>query len=190
MRRVPLPSIRRFVRLAGLAALVATHAGVAAAQTPYIPYFGKNNVHYDTFNWSIYTTDHFEIYFYPEVEPHLERIASYAESAYQQISADLKHDLSFKVQLIIFKHTSSGRRTTGPAPAREARRLAESSAHRADRRSAGSPLRPHRSRADAPVRIRHHPADADPAQRAAVGQRRPVRLRARPVGAARPDGRP
>src|SRR5215510_4936824 len=101
--RVPVPSLRSFARLAGAAALVAVYAGQAAAQTPYIPYFGKNNVHYDTFNWSIYTTDHFEIYFYPEVQPHLERIASYAESAYQQISADLKHDLSFKVQLIIFK---------------------------------------------------------------------------------------
>src|SRR5215470_5179034 len=96
--RVPLTPLA-----AALAALVAVYAGQAAAQTPYIPYFGKNNVHYDTFNWSIYTTDHFEIYFYPEVQPHLERIASYAESAYQQISADLKHDLSFKVQLILFK---------------------------------------------------------------------------------------
>ena len=68
-----------------------------------MPYFGKNNIHYDTFDWHIYTTDHFEIYYYPELEPHLERIAGYAESAYQQISADLKHDLSFKVQLILFK---------------------------------------------------------------------------------------
>src|SRR5262249_12509041 len=36
-------------------------------------------------------------------KPHLERIAGYAESAYQQISADLKHDLSSKVPLILFK---------------------------------------------------------------------------------------
>src|SRR5262245_52524622 len=99
---VPLP--RRPSSLACLvAALVVACAGAAAAQTPYVPYFGKNNIHYDTFKWEIYTTDHFEIYFYPEVKAHLERIASYAESAYQQISADLKHDLSFKVQLIIFK---------------------------------------------------------------------------------------
>ncbi|HEV3061379.1 MAG TPA: hypothetical protein VGY48_24235 [Vicinamibacterales bacterium] len=101
--RVPLPSFRSSARLLIAAMLLAAHASVAAAQTQFIPYFGKNNVHYDTFKWQIYTTDHFEIYFYPEVQPHLERIASYAESAYQQISADLKHDLSFKVQLIIFK---------------------------------------------------------------------------------------
>ena len=52
----------------------------------------------------------------------------------------------------------------------------------ADRRSAGPALRPHRPRADAPVRVRHHPAGADPPQRAAVGERRAVGLRARRSG--------
>ena len=73
---------------------VCPAAGLASAQTQFVPYFGKNNIHYDTFEWKIYTTDHFEIYYYPEIEQHLERVAGYAESAYQQISADLKHDLS------------------------------------------------------------------------------------------------
>ena len=90
--------------IAGLAALwLCGHATPAGAQTSMVPYFGKNNPHYDKFEWHIYTTDHFEIYYYPALEQHLERIAGYAESAYQQISADLKHDLSFKVQLILFK---------------------------------------------------------------------------------------
>jgi len=95
-------------RLAGaLSALVVLAAAEAAlAQTPYVPYYGKNQVRYDTFRWQIYTTDHFEIYYYPETEQHLERVASYAESAYQQISADLKHDLAFKVPLIVFKTSS------------------------------------------------------------------------------------
>src|SRR6266550_2635760 len=79
------------------------HASLATAQTTMIPYFGKNNPHYDKFEWFIYTTDHFEIYYYPALEKHLERVAGYAESAYQQISADLKHDLSFKVPLVLFK---------------------------------------------------------------------------------------
>src|SRR4029453_1581176 len=94
--------------LAGmLAALVVTGAAAdAAAQTPYVPYYGKNAIRYDTFRWHIYTTDHFEIYYYPEIEQHLERVAGYAESAYQQISADLKHDLAFKVPLIVFKTSS------------------------------------------------------------------------------------
>ena len=88
-----------------VAALVLTPY-LASAQTPYIPYFGKNQIRYDNFQWQIYTTDHFEIYYYPEIEQHLERVAGYAESAYQHISAELKYDLAFKVQLILFKTSS------------------------------------------------------------------------------------
>jgi WD40-like Beta Propeller Repeat len=85
-----------------LATVATTHA-----QTPFVPYYGKNSqIRYDNFRWHIYTTDHFEIYYYPETEKQLERVAGYAESAYQQISADLKHDLAFKVSLIVFKTSS------------------------------------------------------------------------------------
>jgi hypothetical protein len=89
--------------LAILAAVLLGHAVPAGAQTAFIPYFGKNNIHYDTFDWQVYQTDHFEIYYYPELEKHLERIAGYAESAYQKVSADLHHDLSSRVQMILFK---------------------------------------------------------------------------------------
>src|SRR5215212_10442840 len=76
------------------------------AQTPYVPYYGKNKIRYNNFEWHIYTTDHFEIYYYPEIESHLERVTSYAESAYQQVSSDLKHDLAFKIPLVVFKTQS------------------------------------------------------------------------------------
>src|SRR3954468_4791995 len=101
--RVPLPALAPFAIVVLTALAVGGHASGAAAQTPFVPYFGKNNVHYDKFEWHIYTTDHFEIYYYPEFEQHLGRVTSYAESAYQQISADLKHDLPSKIQLILFK---------------------------------------------------------------------------------------
>src|SRR5512132_241419 len=78
----------------------------AYGQTGYIPYFGKNRIRYDNFRWKIYTTDHFEIYYYPEIEQHIERVTSYAESAYQKVSADLKHDLAFKVPLVLYKTQS------------------------------------------------------------------------------------
>lgn len=78
----------------------------AFGQTPYVPYFGKNRIRYNNFRWNIYKTDHFEIYYYPEIESHLERVTSYAESAYQQVSSDLKHDLAFKVPLVLYKTES------------------------------------------------------------------------------------
>ena len=87
-----------FVFLAGTLA--------ASAQTPFMPYYNKNRIKYDHFNWHTYSTDHFEIYYYPEIEKQLERVASYAESAYQQVSADLKHDLAFKVPLVLYKTAS------------------------------------------------------------------------------------
>jgi hypothetical protein len=92
--------------LAVVAAVVVLAPLETFAQTPMVPYFGKNQIRYTNFRWNIYTTDHFEIYYYPEEEQHLERIASYAESAYQHVSSDLKHDLAFKVPLIIFKTSS------------------------------------------------------------------------------------
>ena len=83
--------------------MVVSTIGALSAQGNFNPFYGKNRVKYDKFDWHIYTTDHFEIYYYPEMEQHLERVAGYAESAYQQISADLRHDLAFVVPLVIFK---------------------------------------------------------------------------------------
>ena len=102
------------------AATVLGAAADAMAQTPFVPYYGKNLVRYDRFDWQIYTTEHFEIYYYPEIEQHLERVAGYAESAYQQISADLKHDLAFKVPLILFKtHSEFEQQNVIPGAAQE-----------------------------------------------------------------------
>ena len=98
------------VALVGTALLTLVFsAGIAheaSAQTGYIPYYGKNKIRYNNFKWHIYTTDHFEVYYYPEIEQHLGRIVSYAESAYQQVSSDLKHDLAFKVPLMLYKTQS------------------------------------------------------------------------------------
>ena len=91
---------------AAIAAAVLLAPHVAVAQTPFVPYFGKNQIRYDHFEWQIYTTDHFEIFYYPAIEPHLERMAGYAESAYQHVSSELRHDLAFKVPLILFQTSS------------------------------------------------------------------------------------
>jgi hypothetical protein len=89
-----------------LAERAAAFSPQALRQTSYVPYYMKNRIKYDNFKWHIYTTDHFEIFYYPETEQHLERVTSYAESAYQQISSDLKHDLGHKVPMILFKTAS------------------------------------------------------------------------------------
>jgi hypothetical protein len=98
--------LRRVVIAAACASALALAVEPATAQTPYIPYFGKNQIRYDKFNWYTYETDHFIMYYYPEIEPHLERMAGYAESAYQHVSSELKYDLAHKIPLILFQTSS------------------------------------------------------------------------------------
>src|SRR5688572_9462742 len=105
-RRLAPAGVVRSSALLTLLLLIAGLVADAFAQTPYVPYYGKNKIRYNNFEWHIYTTDHFEIYYYPEIEAHVERITSYAESAYQQVSSDLKHDLAFKIPLVVFKTQS------------------------------------------------------------------------------------
>ena len=94
---------RRPMLSAAAVVFAVLYATELAAQTAFVPYFGKNRIRYDNFQWHIYTTDHFQIYYYPELEQHLERVAGYAESAYQHVSTELKHDLGAKVPLVLFK---------------------------------------------------------------------------------------
>ena len=97
-----------------------TGSGSVNAQSGFAPYYGKNQIHWDKFEWYIYKTDHFEIYYYPENEQHLARVASYAESAYQQVSSDLRHDLNARVPLIIFKtHSEFQQQNIAPGAAQE-----------------------------------------------------------------------
>ncbi len=78
-------------------------AGGTPAEAQFIPYFGKNKVKYDNFAWRVYRSPHFQIYYYPEFEQHLGRLASYAESGYQKISSSLKHEIDFPIPLILYK---------------------------------------------------------------------------------------
>ena len=96
-------SVRSLLVTAIAGVMLAGGGAQLHAQQNFNPYWGKNRVKYDRFDWHIYETDHFEIYYYPEMEEHLERIAGYAESAYQEVSARLRHDLAFVVPLIVFK---------------------------------------------------------------------------------------
>ena len=115
MRATRSASLLLFIAIFALGA-----AGQANAQSTFAPYYGKNLIHYDKFDWHIYKTDHFEIYFYPENEQHLQRVASYAESAYQHVSSDLRHDLAQRVPLIIFKtHSEFEQQNVAPGAAQE-----------------------------------------------------------------------
>ena len=121
----------RAVSVSLLTGIIALTAGELRAQNAFNPYYSKNLVHYDNFDWHIYKTDHFEIYYYPDIEQHLERVAGYAEGAYEQVSSDLKHDIAFKIPLIIFKtHSEFEQQNVAPGWCRRASRRSPIDRHR------------------------------------------------------------
>ena len=104
--RMRLPRISMSALVAIFVAMVGLIPVAASAQTPFVPYFGKNQIRFFQFDWKIYRTEHFEIFYYPSIEPHLQRVAGYAEDAYQHISSELKHDLADRIPLILYKTQS------------------------------------------------------------------------------------
>ena len=96
---------RNIIGQVGGAALVLTLAvgSATAQQSQFGPYYGKNKVQYDHPDWQVYRSPHFEVYYYPEFEEHLGRVVSYAESAYERVSNELKHEISFPIPLILYK---------------------------------------------------------------------------------------
>src|SRR5260221_14015229 len=104
--RTPSSLVRPSRVAAFVVALVIGQLGMAAAQTPFIPYFFKNNPHYDKFEWPVYTTEHFEIYYYPQIDRHLKRVASYPESTYEKVTGNLRHTRPPRMSSLLFKpHT-------------------------------------------------------------------------------------
>ena len=93
-----------------IAALLAV-AFLFAGTPVFAQYFGKNKIAYNQFQWERYESPHFDIYYYPEEEPFLEDIISYAESNYRKISADLDHELRVRIPLIIYKTHQEFRQT-------------------------------------------------------------------------------
>ncbi len=63
---------------------------------------GKNKVRYDTFDWKVYETPHFRISYYDRTEPSLERVASFAESAYDELARRLNFQILEPVPMLVY----------------------------------------------------------------------------------------
>ena len=75
----------------------------AFAALPAGAQFGQNKISYAHFEWRMYAAPHFDVYYYPETEPFLEDIVSFAESAYVRLSRSMDHELRFRVPLVTYK---------------------------------------------------------------------------------------
>ena len=71
--------------------------GTAEAQ-----YFGQNKVQYENLDFEVLQTEHFDIYYYPEIELAIEFAALMAERWYARLSRLLNHDLTGRQALILY----------------------------------------------------------------------------------------
>ncbi|HYS54119.1 MAG TPA: hypothetical protein VER58_10195 [Thermoanaerobaculia bacterium] len=85
--------------------LIAFIAVALAIAVPAFP-FGQNKIVYDRFHWNIYHSTHFDVYFYDEEKPALQKVVDTAESAYDTLSRELNYQITKKIPLI-FYHTHS-----------------------------------------------------------------------------------
>ncbi len=65
-------------------------------------YFGRNKVQYTDFQWRILKTDHFDIYYYPEMEELAERGAYFAEESYAYLENKFNFAVTRRIPLIFY----------------------------------------------------------------------------------------
>jgi hypothetical protein len=63
---------------------------------------GQNKIVYDSFDWLIYRSTHFEIYHYDRGKDALPKVASMAESAYDELSRRLNYQIPKPIPLIYY----------------------------------------------------------------------------------------
>ncbi|HLN81222.1 MAG TPA: hypothetical protein VK392_08525, partial [Thermoanaerobaculia bacterium] len=73
--------------------------------------FGKNKIAYDRFDWKVYRSTHFAIYFYGSEGVSLPKVTSYAESAYDEISRALNFQIPKPINLIYYASHSDFEQT-------------------------------------------------------------------------------
>ena len=92
-------SFSAFVRVGGLLA-VASSLGALAPATLSAQYFGRNKVQYESFDFRVLHTDHFDIHWYPAESLATADAARMAERWYSRFSHAMTH--AFSVKPIIF----------------------------------------------------------------------------------------
>jgi len=100
--------VRKFVILAALLVFVSE------ASSQYVG-FGRNKVQYNNFDWHTLSTEHFKIYFYPEMRELAEIGAAYAEESYKIHQQNFNYSLVDTVP-VIFYSTPTHFRETNTTP--------------------------------------------------------------------------
>ena len=89
---------------AGAAWMLLAPAPVSAQFGPqlYGEGFGKNKVTYRNFHWEIYHSPHFNVYYYKGEEAQLQKVVSFAESGYDQLSRAFNYQIKEPIPLLYY----------------------------------------------------------------------------------------
>ena len=96
----------RSVLLAILMIGIVSFGNIVDAQ-----YFGRNKVQYDDFEFKVFETEHFEIYFYDETEETIRDVAAMAERWYQRHSRTFLREFHEKKPLIFYANDADFHQT-------------------------------------------------------------------------------
>ena len=93
--------------LAVLAVLAWTFLAIAPARAQFGPHlygegFGKNKIQYRKFQWEIYHSPHFNVYYYKSEEAQLQKVVSFAESGYDQLSRAFNFQIKEPIPLLYY----------------------------------------------------------------------------------------
>ncbi|GBD89223.1 translocation protein TolB [bacterium BMS3Abin03] len=85
------------------------------AATAQFFFFGRNKVHYEEFDWKILKTEHFDIYYYGQMQKLAEIGAYFAEEIYDELKVEMNNVVTRRVPLI-FYNTSLEFQQTNTTP--------------------------------------------------------------------------
>ncbi|MDE3056826.1 MAG: PD40 domain-containing protein [Bacteroidota bacterium] len=65
-------------------------------------YFGRNKVQYTEFDWHVLRTEHFNVYYYPEMKELAEQGAYFAEQSYRLLESKFNQTIAGRIPLIFY----------------------------------------------------------------------------------------
>ncbi|MDQ7088747.1 MAG: hypothetical protein Q9Q13_13215 [Acidobacteriota bacterium] len=87
-------------------------AGIVAGGAPArAQSFGKNKVNYESHEWKIYRSPHYDVHYYFDDDLLLEEIVSEAESGYVELSQRLDHEIRQRIPMVLYATHAAFQRT-------------------------------------------------------------------------------
>ncbi len=95
------PVLRTLLSLCLAAVLIPTLSISPPLHAQFLP-FGRNKVQYTDFDWQILRTEHFDIYYYPEMEELAGKGAHFAEESFDKLEREFNFTVDHRIPLIFY----------------------------------------------------------------------------------------